>query len=231
MADLTPLLAFRWSPRAFDPTAALPPAEAASLLEAARWAPSAGNRQPWRFALGHRDDETYKRILVSLPAAEQRWARHAAALLLGAHLTADPTDPADPASDADGAKRAGGAEGAERAGGAEGAERAGGADRSAGVGDGRGPTVPGPAGRAAYDLGQAVAHLTVQATALGLYVRQLAAFDAAGLAADLELPDGIRPLVVAAVGRLGDPFGLPEELRRQEIGLRRRHPLAELLLR
>ncbi|WP_405101447.1 nitroreductase family protein [Micromonospora sp. NBC_01412] len=210
MADLTPLLAFRWSPRAFDPTATLPPAEAASLLEAARWAPSAGNRQPWRFALGHRDDETYKRILVSLPAAEQRWARHAAALLLGAHLTADPADPV---------------------GGADGVERAGGADRSAGVGGGRGPTVPGPAGRAAYDLGQAVAHLTVQATALGLYVRQLAAFDATGLAADLELPAGIRPLVVAAVGRLGDPFGLPEELRRQEIGLRRRRPLAELLLR
>ena len=58
MADLTPLLAFRWSPRAFDPAAELTPAEAASLLEAARWAPSVGNGQPWRFALGHRDDET-----------------------------------------------------------------------------------------------------------------------------------------------------------------------------
>ncbi|MCX4469554.1 nitroreductase family protein [Micromonospora sp. NBC_01655] len=213
MADLTPLLAFRWSPRAFDPTATLPPADAASLLEAARWAPSAGNRQPWRFALGHRDDETYKRILVNLPAAEQRWARHAAALLLGAHLTAEP------AGDADGGAWAG----------TQG-HAAGPAD-SAGVGGDHGPAVAGPAGRAAYDLGQAVAHLTVQATALGLYVRQLAAFDAAGLAADLELPAGIRPLVVAAVGRLGDPFSLPEELLRQETGLRRRRPLAELLLR
>ncbi|MER5700990.1 nitroreductase family protein [Micromonospora sp. NPDC002296] len=224
MADLTPLLAFRWSPRAFDPTAALPSAEADSLLEAARWAPSAGNRQPWRFALGHRDDETYKRILANLPAAEQRWARHAAALLLGAHLTADPAVTAAPgrpprAVDADDAGAAG-------AGGP-----AAGPDRSAGVGDGRGSAVSGPAGRAAYDLGQAVAHLTVQATALGLYVRQLAAFDAAGLAADLDLPAGIRPLVVAAVGRLGDPFSLPEELQRQETGLRRRRPLAELLLR
>ncbi|WP_433345327.1 nitroreductase family protein [Micromonospora sp. CA-111912] len=207
MADLTPLLAFRWSPRAFDPTAALPSAEADSLLEAARWAPSAGNRQPWRFALGHRDDETYKRILVNLPAAEQRWARHAAALLLGAHLTADPAVAAAPGCPAAGPAP------------------------SAGGGGGRGPAAPGPAGRAAYDLGQAVAHLTVQATALGLYVRQLAAFDAAGLAADLDLPAGIRPLVVVAVGRLGDPFSLPEELRRQETGLRRRRPLAELLLR
>ncbi|MFI1192679.1 nitroreductase family protein [Micromonospora sp. NPDC020750] len=226
MADLTPLLAFRWSPRAFDPTAALSSAEADSLLEAARWAPSAGNRQPWRFALGHRDDETYKRILVNLPAAEQRWARHAATLLLGAHLTADPAVAAAPgrppgAGDADGA---GAADGVGAGGPAPGP------DRSAGVGGHRGPAAPGPAGRAAYDLGQAVAHLTVQATALGLYVRQLAAFDAAGLTADLDLPAGIRPLVVAAVGRLGDPFSLPEELRRQETGLRRRRPLAELLL-
>ena len=171
MADLTPLLAFRWSPRAFDPTAALTAAEAASLLEAARWAPSAGNGQPWRFALGHRDDETCKRILVSLAEADQRWARHAAALLLGAHTGGDPE-------------------------------------------------------RYAYDLGQAVAHLTVQATALGLYVRQTAAASTrAGLAADLDLPAGIRPLVVAAVGRLGDPSACPGSCCRRETGLRRRHPV------
>ncbi|WP_229400800.1 nitroreductase family protein [Micromonospora okii] len=194
MADLTPLLAFRWSPRAFHPTATLTAAEAASLLEAARWAPSAGNSQPWRFALGHRDDETHKRVLVNLPADERRWARHAAALLLGAHLTG---------------------------------EGAGARPAHAAAGDRR----PEHAGREAYDLGQAVAHLTVQATALGLYVRQLASFDRAGLAADLELPAGIRPLVVVAVGRLGDPFSLPEELRHRETGLRRRRPVTELLLR
>ncbi|MFF0821242.1 nitroreductase family protein [Micromonospora haikouensis] len=186
MADLTPLLAFRWSPRAFDPAATLTPDEAASLLEAARWAPSTGNGQPWRFALGHRDDETWKRILVNLPSDDQPWARHAAALLLGAHLTAGTGH--------------------------------GTAARDAGTG-------------AAYDLGQAVAHLTVQATALGLYVRQIAGFDHAGLAADLDLPAGVRPLVVAAVGRLGDPSSLPAALREQEVGLRRRRPLADLLLR
>ncbi|MEU8026128.1 nitroreductase family protein [Micromonospora haikouensis] len=187
MADLTPLLAFRWSPRAFDPAATLTADEAASLLEAARWAPSADNGQPWRFALGHRDDETWKRILVNLPEDDQPWARHAAALLLGAHLAA-------------------------------GTVAGGGAARDAGTG-------------AAYDLGQAVAHLTVQATALGLYVRQIAGFDHAGLAADLDLPAGVRPLVVAAVGRLGDPSSLPAALREQEVGLRRRRPLADLLLR
>ena len=70
MADLTPLLAFRWSPRAFDPSAELTADEAASLLEAARWAPSAGT--PAALAVrrsGHRQDETWKRILVSLPGA------------------------------------------------------------------------------------------------------------------------------------------------------------------
>ncbi|MGC5308728.1 nitroreductase family protein [Micromonospora zamorensis] len=175
MADLTPLLAYRWSPRAFDPSAELTPDEAASLLEAARWAPSAENRQPWRFAIGHREDETWKRILISLPGSDQGWARHAATLVVGAHTGGD-------------------------------------------------------AERAAYDLGQAIAHLTLQATALGLHVRQLTRFDQAGLATELDLPGDVRPLVVAAVGRLGDPFALPADLRAREIGLRRRRPVADLLL-
>ncbi|TDC24922.1 nitroreductase [Micromonospora sp. 15K316] len=184
MPDLTPLLAFRWSPRAFDPSTALNPDEAASLLEAARWAPSAGNRQPWRFAVGHRDDETWKRILVNLPPEDQRWARRAAVLLLAAHVT-----------DAAGAGPA----------------------RQAGA-------------QAAYDLGQAVAHLTVQATALGLHVRQLHDLDRAGLAADLDLPADVRPAVALAVGQLGDPLSLPADLLTAETALRRRHPLDALLL-
>ncbi|MDO3703623.1 nitroreductase family protein [Micromonospora sp. C28SCA-DRY-2] len=176
MADLTPLLAIRWSPRSFDPTAELTPAEASSLLEAARWAPSADNAQPWRFALGHRQDETWKRILVGLPDDDQGWARHAAALLLGAHAGSDPE-------------------------------------------------------QTAYDLGQAVAHVTVQATALGLHVRQLRRLDRPRLAAELELPGDIRPLVVAAVGRLGDPAVLPPDLYVRETALRRRRPMPALLLR
>ncbi|MGK5743297.1 nitroreductase family protein [Micromonospora sp. URMC 103] len=186
MADLTPLLAFRWSPRAFDPCAELSPDEVVSLLEAARWAPSSGNGQPWRFAVGHREDETWKRILVSLPDGDQRWARRAAALLLAAHVVT-PED---------------------------------------GTGDGR----PAPDSRAAYDLGQAVAHLTVQATALGLHVRQVTEIDRAGLTADLDLPGGVRPYAVVAVGQLGDPLSLPPDLLVAETALRRRRPLAELLL-
>ncbi|MGC4804204.1 nitroreductase family protein [Micromonospora sp. DT233] len=237
MADLTPLLAFRWSPRAFDPAAELAPAEAASLLEAARWAPSVGNGQPWRFALGHRDDETQKRILANLPATEQRWARHAAALLLGAHVRPDPTGTAaSPTGTASPTGHASPAGLAGRTPCAGDASPAGLAGRTPCAGDASPAGSAGAAssllgGREAYDLGQAVAHLTVQATALGLYVRQILGFDHAGLADDLELPAGVHPLVVVAVGRLGDPFSLPEELRHHETGLRRRRPLADLLLR
>lgn len=199
MADLTPLLAIRWSPRSFDPTAELTPAEASSLLEAARWAPSVGNRQPWRFVLGHRDDETFKRILVNLPARDQRWAGRASALLLAAHL-AEPAGHAayEPAGHA--------------------------------ANEPTGHAAYQPAGHAAYDLGQAVAHLTVQATALGLHVRQVLDLDRAGLAADLDLPPDVRPYAAAAVGQLGDPLSLPADLLPEETALRRRRPLADLLL-
>src|SRR5262249_62348344 len=46
---LHPLLAGRWSPTTFDASHQLAAAEIEALLEAARWAPSAGNSQPWAF--------------------------------------------------------------------------------------------------------------------------------------------------------------------------------------
>lgn len=150
------------------------------MLEAARWAPSCGNSQPWRFLVGRRDDETYKRILACLHPGNQRWAGRAAMLLLGAYAEVDSAGAALP--------------------------------------------------HAAYDLGQAMAHLTVQATALRLHVHQMSGFDAAALQADLTLPDRVRPQVVAAVGQLGDPRTLPDDLQTRETRLRQRRPVAELLL-
>src|SRR5256885_9086501 len=44
-----PLLAERWSPRGFDQAHELADDRLTALLEAARWAPSAANSQPWRF--------------------------------------------------------------------------------------------------------------------------------------------------------------------------------------
>ncbi|MDP9435886.1 MAG: nitroreductase family protein, partial [Actinomycetota bacterium] len=50
-AGLHPLLAARWSPRRFDPDATLTREQLRPLLQAARWAPSAGNTQPVRYAV------------------------------------------------------------------------------------------------------------------------------------------------------------------------------------
>ncbi|MEU6335974.1 nitroreductase family protein [Streptomyces cellulosae] len=73
-AAVHPLLADRWSPRSFDAAHTLGDEELASLLEAARWAPSAFNAQPWRFLVGRRGDSTYLRILDALIPFNQQWA-------------------------------------------------------------------------------------------------------------------------------------------------------------
>ena len=49
-----PLFLARWSPRSFD-RSAISAAELETLFDAARWAPSSLNRQPWRFIYAHRD--------------------------------------------------------------------------------------------------------------------------------------------------------------------------------
>lgn len=58
-APLHPLLAERWSPRGLDRTHRLDDAALTALLEAARWAPSAGNSQPWRFLVARRGDAAF----------------------------------------------------------------------------------------------------------------------------------------------------------------------------
>ena len=80
-ANLHPLLAGRWSPRGFDRSHALGDEELATVLEAARWAPSAANSQPWRFLVGRRGDETFARIVELLMPGNVPWAQHASALV------------------------------------------------------------------------------------------------------------------------------------------------------
>ncbi|WP_377273057.1 nitroreductase family protein [Peterkaempfera sp. SMS 1(5)a] len=69
-----PLLAERWSPRSFDASHTITDEQLIALLEAARWAPSAGNLQPWHFLVGRRGDVTYKQIFDSLKPGNQLWA-------------------------------------------------------------------------------------------------------------------------------------------------------------
>ncbi len=70
----------RWSPRAFTDEE-LPAAELMRLFEAARWAPSAMNAQPWRFVYARRGTPHFARMLSVLAPANQAWAARAAALV------------------------------------------------------------------------------------------------------------------------------------------------------
>jgi nitroreductase len=71
----------RWSPRAFTGEA-MPQATLLSLFEAARWAPSAANGQPWRFVYGHRGTEAFETIYNTLDEGNRRWADKASVLVV-----------------------------------------------------------------------------------------------------------------------------------------------------
>ena len=158
---LHPLLAARWSPAAFDASYELAAAEIGALLEAARWAPSAGNSQPWAFIMGQRGDATHARLVRYLARSSGAWAPGASLLIANlAHRYVEDTD-------------------------WEYSEFS------------------------LYDLGQAVAHMTVQAQALGLHVRQFRAFDRAGLAADFAVPQHWEVTTMAAVGRAAATSAAP----------------------
>ena len=83
---------------------------------------------------------------------------------------------------------------------------------------------------ATYDVGQAVAHFSVQAHHDGLHTHQMGGFDAAGLRAAFDLDERFRPVSVTAVGALGNVDTLPEPLRERELAPRTRTPLHNLLL-
>lgn len=71
----------RWSPRAMSGEA-LTDTDLKVLFEAARWAPSSYNNQPWRFLYAHRDSAHWPLFFDLLAEPNQRWAVNAAALLL-----------------------------------------------------------------------------------------------------------------------------------------------------
>lgn len=76
-----PPIARRWSPRAFDPDARVTTEQITALLEAARWAATWGRRQPVRFLVGLRGDETFG-IAAGLLSRGNAYAEKAGALIL-----------------------------------------------------------------------------------------------------------------------------------------------------
>lgn len=74
-----PLFLERWSPRAFDGSD-IPDQDLSTIFEAARWAPSAFNSQPWRFLYAKRGDANWDRFLSLLIPWNQGWAHTASVL-------------------------------------------------------------------------------------------------------------------------------------------------------
>ncbi len=83
---------------------------------------------------------------------------------------------------------------------------------------------------AAYDLGQAIAHLSVQAHHDGLHVHQMGGFDGDGLRAAFDIDARLEILSVSAIGVLGTPEALPDALREREIAPRVRLDLDDIVL-
>jgi nitroreductase len=82
-APIAPVLAERWSPRSFNREYLLTQQEALSILEAGRWAPSANNLQPWRFAFISRNDDLHAELCEKgLTGFNQAWAPDASALIV-----------------------------------------------------------------------------------------------------------------------------------------------------
>ncbi|MDO9455587.1 nitroreductase family protein [Nocardioides sp.] len=173
MTHLLPLLRDRRSVRAFDPDHVLAATDLSSLLEAARWAPSAGNSQPWAFLVARRGTAFHADYVDLLAASTRRWAPAASALVFSLHQAAY--------DDGDGLDLA-------------------------------------YSDYAAYDLGQAVAHLTVQASHLGLSCHQFAAFDHERLAREAGVPAHWRVTTGIAVG-----LGVESDVE-----VRVRRPLADV---
>jgi nitroreductase len=76
----------RWSPRSFTGEP-MPESDLMTILEAARWAPSASNLQPWRFVYALKGTPEFDAIASSLMGFNQAWAPNASALLIAISKT------------------------------------------------------------------------------------------------------------------------------------------------
>jgi nitroreductase len=159
----------------------VPPEALRSVLEAARWSPSASNLQPWRFIVARKEDKVaFDEMLSCLVPFNQAWCKAVPVLMLTvAKMTDD---------------------------------------------KGR----PNP--HAWHDVGQAAAHLTVQASVLGLYVHQMAGIEIERIRSVYAVPAEHEPVTAIALGYIGRPESLTDEnLRAREIAPRARRPQGEFV--
>jgi len=173
------LIRSRWSPRAFSQRD-VSNEDLKAILEAARWAASSNNEQPWRFFVARKQNGAdHARLLDTLVPANQAWANKAPVLIIMA------------------AKRTFSHNGT--------------------------PNYYG-----LHDAGQALAHLMLQATALGLHAHAMAGFDREKARKEIGIPDDYDIGAAVVLGYLGDPDQLPENKREPELAKRQRKPLNEI---
>jgi nitroreductase len=79
--DINNLISGRWSPRSMD-ASIMEEKELMPLFEAARWAPSSSNSQPWKFLYAGRDSKDWQVFFDLLVEFNQIWAKNASVLLL-----------------------------------------------------------------------------------------------------------------------------------------------------
>ncbi len=139
------------------------------LFEAARWAPSSMNEQPWRFLLAEKeDDDNFLKIVDVLNEANKIWAADAPLLILTiTKLCSNYNNKVNKHS--------------------------------------------------YYDLGGAVAQLTFQATAMGLYVRQMGGFNSDKARYVFNIPESYSPVSVLAVGYKSDESAEVVKRERKEL--------------
>jgi nitroreductase len=175
------LIQNRWSPRAFSDKL-VPQEVLRSLFEAARWAPSSNNEQPWAYIVATKDDaENFEKSLGALVEFNANWARKAPVLVIAVAELAFAKNNA-------------------------------------------------PNRNAQYDVGAASLQLSIEATARGLVVHQMAGFDPETAKEAYDIPQGWEPIAVMALGYPGDASSLPEPLQSREKAPRSRKRIREFVM-
>ncbi|HWY45700.1 MAG TPA: nitroreductase family protein [Candidatus Sulfotelmatobacter sp.] len=175
------LIKNRWSPRAFSDKP-VPPEVLRSLFEAARWAPSSNNEQPWAYIVATKDNqENFEKSLGALVEFNANWARKAPVLAIAVVELAFAKNNA-------------------------------------------------PNRNAQYDVGAASLQLSIEATARGLVVHQMAGFDPETAKEAYNIPQGWEPIAAMAIGYPGDASSLPEPYQTREKAPRTRKPIREFVM-
>ena len=174
------LISRRWSPTGFDEKT-VSTEDLGALFEAARWAPSCFNEQPWNYVVARKEQpEEFSRLLSCLAPKNQEWARFAPVLALGVislKFSRNGT----------------------------------------------------PNRHAAHDLGQASAQLSLEATARGLSIHQMAGILPDRARELYSIPEDHEVMTALAIGYQAGAEGVDPSFVARDLAPRHRKPMSDFL--